>query len=152
MDACVVFAELLADAIEGGLRSEVLRSRSDGWARKIATIAAGSWRGKVRDRIDASGYVASALEAALWCVDRSPDYDRAVLHAANLARTPTPPPPSPDSWRGRSAGHRRYLGDGSPRWLGSPGWNMPPDLCWFRTFGPWALNATASKGGPMSAH
>lgn len=86
VDACVVYAEILADAIEGRPRSSVLRARPVGWAGKIESIAAGSWRGKPRDQINASGYVAHALEAALWAVGRSPDYDRAVLGAANLGQ------------------------------------------------------------------
>ena len=86
VDACVLYAEILADAIEGRPRSEVLRSLAGGWSGKIGAIAAGSWRGKPRTKIDASGYVVSALEAALWSVGRSPFYERAVLHAANLGQ------------------------------------------------------------------
>ncbi|PZO00901.1 MAG: ADP-ribosyl-[dinitrogen reductase] hydrolase [Alphaproteobacteria bacterium] len=86
VDACVVYAEMLADAIAGRPRSEVLRSRREGWAGKIEPVANGSWRGKPRADVDASGYVVSALEAALWCVGRAPAFDRAVLHAANLGQ------------------------------------------------------------------
>ena len=57
-----------------------------GWAGKIEAIVAGSWSGKPRDQINASGYVAHALEASLWAVGRSPAYDRAVLGAANLGQ------------------------------------------------------------------
>lgn len=86
VDACVAYAEMLADAIEGRPRSDVLRSRAEGWAGKVEPIAAGSWRGQPRSLVDASGYVVSSLEAALWSVGRSPAYDRAVLHAANLGQ------------------------------------------------------------------
>lgn len=86
VDACVVYAEVLADAIEGRPRSGVLKTRSVGWAGKIEGIVAGSWRGTARAQINASGYVAHSLEAALWAVGRSPAYDRAVLHAANLGQ------------------------------------------------------------------
>lgn len=86
VDACVLYAEMLADAIEGRPRSDVLRYRGEGWAGKIEGIAHGSWRGKPRADVDASGYVVSALEAALWSVGRAPAYDRAVLHAANLGQ------------------------------------------------------------------
>ena len=51
VDACVMFAEVLADAIEGKRRSEVLRSCEGPYAGKIETIAAGCWRGKPRQRI-----------------------------------------------------------------------------------------------------
>lgn len=84
VDACVAYAEVLADAIAGAKRSEVLRSRGEAFAGKIGTIMAGSWRGKARDEIRASGYVAHALEASLWRVARSGDYRGAVLLAANL--------------------------------------------------------------------
>lgn len=86
VDACVLYAEMLADAIEGAERSEVLAPRRGDWAGSIADINAGSWRGKARSAVNASGYVAHSLEAALWCVGRSPSFDRAVLHAANLGQ------------------------------------------------------------------
>lgn len=84
VDACIAFAEVLADAIEGRPRSEVLRPRATQFAGKIATIMAGSRRGKHRDQIASSGYVAHSLEAALWCVGRTDTYRDAVLLAANL--------------------------------------------------------------------
>lgn len=84
VDACVAFAQMLADAIEGAPRSEVLRSRTDGYADAISRIVQGSWRKRRRDTIRSSGYVAHSLEASLWSVARSGDYREAVLTAANL--------------------------------------------------------------------
>lgn len=84
VDACVAFAELLADAIEGKDAQSVLAPRHAGYAGKIDAILAGSWRGKAREAIRASGYVAHSIEAALWSVGRSGDFARAVLTAANL--------------------------------------------------------------------
>lgn len=84
VDACVAYAETLADAIEGRPRSEVLRDRQDTWAGSIGGIMAGSWRGKCRRAINASGYVAHSLEASLWSVGRSGDFREAILTAANL--------------------------------------------------------------------
>ena len=84
VDACVAYAEVLADAIEGRSRSEVLRARTEPYAGNIASIMAGAWRGKHRDQIQSSGYVAHALEAALWCVGRTGSFEEAVLLAANL--------------------------------------------------------------------
>ena len=83
VDACVAFAEVLADAIEGAKRSEVLRART-GFAGAIEAIMAGSWRGKRRSSVRSTGYVAHALEAALWSVGASGSYREAVLRAANL--------------------------------------------------------------------
>jgi ADP-ribosyl-[dinitrogen reductase] hydrolase len=84
VSACVLFAEMLADAIEGRPRSEVLRPREGGHAGAIAAIASGLWRGKQRDQVQSSGYVAHSLEAALWSVGRTADFRSAVLTAANL--------------------------------------------------------------------
>jgi hypothetical protein len=43
---------------------------------------AGSWRGKERNHVQASGYVAHSLEASLWSVGRTGDFEEAVLLAA----------------------------------------------------------------------
>lgn len=84
IDACVAFAEVLADAIEGRPRSEVLRDRVGPYAGAIQPIMAGSWRGEERNRVRASGYVAHSLEASLWSVGRTGSFEEAVLLAANL--------------------------------------------------------------------
>jgi ADP-ribosyl-[dinitrogen reductase] hydrolase len=84
VDACVAYATMLADAIEGKPRSEVLRIRSEEYTGKVDKIMKGSWRGKRREEIRASGYVAHTLEAALWSVARTSNYRTAVLSAANL--------------------------------------------------------------------
>lgn len=84
VEACALFAEILADAIEGRPRSEVLRNRVIARAGAITQIAAGSWRGKSRAAVRSSGYVAHSVEAALWCVGRTSSFTEAVLLAANL--------------------------------------------------------------------
>lgn len=84
VEACIAYAELLADAIEGRPRSEVLRAGQGPYAGAIAGIMAGSWRGKHRKAVRASGYVLQSLEAALWSVGRSGSFEEAVLMAANL--------------------------------------------------------------------
>lgn len=84
VDACIAYAEVLADAIAGQPRSHVLRPRTTMLAGKVETIIAGSWRGRHRDAIGSSGYVAHSLEAALWCVGRTDSFREAVLLAANL--------------------------------------------------------------------
>jgi ADP-ribosyl-[dinitrogen reductase] hydrolase len=84
VDGCVAYAEMLADAIRGRPRSKVLRNRSELYAGAIAPIMAGSWRGKQRKDIHASGYVAHSLEASLWSVGRTGNFEEAVLLAANL--------------------------------------------------------------------
>lgn len=84
VDACVLYADLLAEAIAGMPRSAVMRPRSEPYAGRIGPIAGGGWRGKPRAQVRGSGYVADALEAALWCVGRTADFRGAVLMAANL--------------------------------------------------------------------
>jgi len=83
VEGCALLAEILLEAIASGEKIAALRSRPSEDA-SIAAIAAGSWRGKERNDISSSGYVAHTLEAALWCVDRSTGFSDAVLLAANL--------------------------------------------------------------------
>ncbi len=83
-DACVAYAELIADSIEGAPRSEVLKAR-DGYNGQVSRILLGGWRGKNRSQIESSGYVIHSLEAALWSVGSSADFGRSALRAANLA-------------------------------------------------------------------
>jgi ADP-ribosyl-[dinitrogen reductase] hydrolase len=84
VDACVAYAEILADAIEGKPANEVLASRETNFMNAIKGIMAGSWRSKGVAGIRASGYVVHSLEAALWSVGRSVSFEQAVLTAANL--------------------------------------------------------------------
>jgi ADP-ribosyl-[dinitrogen reductase] hydrolase len=84
VDACVLFADMLADAIAGAPRATVLAPRNAAYAGRIAGLAKGQWRAKPRRAIRGSGYVVDALEASLWCVARTADYRDAVLLAANL--------------------------------------------------------------------
>ena len=85
VDACRAFAGLLADAIAGTPRAEVLAPSEFEGAEAIARIMAGSWQGRPRDEIRSSGYVVHTLEAALWSVARAGNFRNAVLLAANLA-------------------------------------------------------------------
>lgn len=84
VDACVVFADMLAEAIAGRPRHEVMRLRSAQYSGRIPEVLAGSWRGQTRMTIRSSGYVIDSLEAALWCVARTSSFAEAVLLAANL--------------------------------------------------------------------
>ena len=85
VDACRAFSELLADAIAGVPRADVLAPREFEGAEAIARIMAGGWRGRPRHEIRSSGYVVHTLEAAIWSVARTGDFRNAVLLAANLA-------------------------------------------------------------------
>ncbi len=82
--ACIAYAEILADAIQGQPRSKILRQRNSDCPAGVAAILEGSWRGKQRDDLRSSGYVLDSLEAALWSVGRTADFPAAILTAANL--------------------------------------------------------------------
>ena len=84
VEACVAYAGMLADLIAGRPLEEVLASPNFQSESGIGQILAGSWRGKRRREVRASGYVAHSLEAALWSVGRSGDFRQSVLAAANL--------------------------------------------------------------------
>ena len=84
VDACVGYAEILADAIAGHSRAHVLRTRRSTHDEAIARILAGSWRGAHRDAIGSTGYVVHSLEAALWSVGRTGRFFDALLLATNL--------------------------------------------------------------------
>ncbi len=85
VEASLLFAEILSDAIAGRSREEVLAPRSGAFSPKIQAIASGeSWRGRPRGDITGSGYVVDCLNAALWAVSRTTNFRSAVLLAANL--------------------------------------------------------------------
>lgn len=84
VSACVAYAALIAEAISGKTRDEVLSPRRGEYAHGVAKILAGSWRGKNRNEVQASGFVLHSLEAALWSIGRTSDFRSAILTAANL--------------------------------------------------------------------
>jgi ADP-ribosyl-[dinitrogen reductase] hydrolase len=84
VEGCALLAAILVDAITTGDKLLTLRPRQSN-EPSIAAVAEGSWRGKDRNAISSSGYVAHTLQAALWCVDQADEFAEAVLLAANLA-------------------------------------------------------------------
>ena len=85
VDACRAFADMLADAISGKPRPDVLAPKALQVAPEISEILGGSWRKRARDEIRSSGYVVDTLKAAIWSVARTGNFRNAVLLAANLA-------------------------------------------------------------------
>jgi ADP-ribosyl-[dinitrogen reductase] hydrolase len=75
---------ILRAAILGADFEAALNQAHGEYGSVIAPIIAGSWRGKQRHQISSSGFVAHSLEAALWCVASTDNFDDAVLLAANL--------------------------------------------------------------------
>jgi ADP-ribosyl-[dinitrogen reductase] hydrolase len=84
VSACAAYADMLAQAIAGRPRHEVLAPELGDYAGAITQVLRGSWRGKPRAKIRSGGYVVESLEAALWLIGRTGDFPGAVLTAANL--------------------------------------------------------------------
>ncbi len=85
IEACRIFAQVLLAAIDGAARDEVLgAAEATATSDRLDAITAGAYRGAPEDRIRGSGYVVDALEAALWCFERTESFRDAILAAANL--------------------------------------------------------------------
>lgn len=84
LNACEGYALILRAAIQGAPFEEAVKAAAIIGDETIDSIFAGGWKGKSRDEIQSSGYVAHSLEAALWCVDQTANFHDAVLLAANL--------------------------------------------------------------------
>jgi len=80
-----LFGEVLVNALEGFSKQDILSSvRSYPEFNEIDQIAKGTYLSKHRDAIRGSGYVVSALEAALWSFAVTDNYRDAILTAVNL--------------------------------------------------------------------
>lgn len=92
VDGCRLFGKMIALALRGAGKEELLFAAADGLpaqkelAPAIAAIAGGCYRDKNRDEIRGSGYVVESLEAALWCFWHTASYQEAVLEAVNLGQ------------------------------------------------------------------
>jgi ADP-ribosyl-[dinitrogen reductase] hydrolase len=84
LEACEAFAHLLVDAFNGAEKDTLLRGATAGFSGQVADILAGRWRGKTREAISSSGYVAHTLEAALWAVSQASSFEEALILAVNL--------------------------------------------------------------------
>lgn len=118
VDACIAMAEMLAEAIAGASRDEVLRDRPGPWAGAVAAVLSGRWRDRPREAIASSGYVVHSLEAALWCVGRHGDFAGAVLAAANLGDDAD----TTAAITGQLAGALAGASALPPAWLGRLAW------------------------------
>jgi ADP-ribosyl-[dinitrogen reductase] hydrolase len=94
LDACRYWSALLVGALDGtdlrGLIGGDAYAPVPGlWERellrpRVAAVAAGSFRGKQPPEIRGDGYIVDALEAALWAVHSTDNFEAAVLAAVNL--------------------------------------------------------------------
>lgn len=85
VEACAAFATLLAEAIAGRPKAQVLAPRTWPGPASVAALMAGGWRGWRRGDVASGGYVIDSLGAALWCVARTGTAAEAMVLAANLA-------------------------------------------------------------------
>ena len=85
VDACRLFAVMIHLALIGADIEEILtQTIYTPTTPKIQAIAQGAYRQKSIDDIVGSGYVVASLEAALYCFDKTDNYENAVLMATNL--------------------------------------------------------------------
>mgnify|MGYP002401614266 CR=1 FL=1 len=93
IDACRYAGSLIVGALNGVDKDELLSERhslkNDYWGEnplhpEIYRVATGSFKLKDPPGIKGSGYVVDALEAALWALYRSEDFEDGCLRAVNL--------------------------------------------------------------------
>jgi ADP-ribosyl-[dinitrogen reductase] hydrolase len=84
VEACAAYADLIAGAIAGQGKAELLIPRSGYWPEKVARALRMETLSWPRAQVRGSGYVIHSLEAALWAVGNASSYREAVLLAANL--------------------------------------------------------------------
>ncbi len=84
VDACVAFADILADAISGASREVVFRDYRTKGASSAEFLGSGSWKHLRREDVRSTNNALGLLEAAMWCVHHSDNFPEAVLQAARL--------------------------------------------------------------------
>ncbi|MEW5872631.1 MAG: ADP-ribosylglycohydrolase family protein [Chloroflexota bacterium] len=93
VDACRYFGALLAGALNGASKVDLLAPRYSPQAgywqaqplcAEIDEVACGSFKERQPPRIQGSGYVVRSLEAALWAFHHSDSFRQGCLLAANL--------------------------------------------------------------------
>jgi ADP-ribosyl-[dinitrogen reductase] hydrolase len=93
VDACRYLAALIAGALGGASRDELLSDHfspapglwdAEPLAPRIAEIASGSFHRRHPPEIRGTGYVVQSLEAALWAFDRGSSFRDGAVLAVNL--------------------------------------------------------------------
>lgn len=91
VDACRYFSELIGGALNGATKDELIGGEPfslDGpfhvESGKVAAVAEGSFREKNPPEINGGGYVIDTLEAALWALYNSDDFESGALKVVNL--------------------------------------------------------------------
>ena len=81
---CLDSADFLARYLVNLYQGADIRPASGQWCDSVQRIAETDYTGVSRDSISSSGYVIDTLEAAVWAVANSNDFESAVLLAVNL--------------------------------------------------------------------
>lgn len=91
VDACRYYAELIAGAVNGATKAELIGGAPfslDGpfsvESERVARVAMGSFREKQPPEINGGGYVIDTLEAALWALFTTDDFESGALKVVNL--------------------------------------------------------------------
>lgn len=87
-EACSAYAALIAEAILGWDRQEIIADAQRRASRirtpAVQDVLAGKYLGASRDEISSSGYVVDTMEAALWAFTQTRDFEAGALLAVNL--------------------------------------------------------------------
>jgi ADP-ribosyl-[dinitrogen reductase] hydrolase len=87
VDACRYLGALIAAAVQGAPKEELLDDAFWRWARldrEIEEIARGSYKRKQPPEVRGSGFVVHTLEAALWALWSTDDFREGCLAVVNL--------------------------------------------------------------------
>ena len=93
VDACRYFGGLIVSAVDGADKDNLLAPKHSPvpgyWEQHpldpaVETVAAGSFKKKEPPKIQGTGYVVDALEAALWAFHKSYSFKEGLLLAINL--------------------------------------------------------------------
>lgn len=85
IEGCRLLAYVLLRLLQGCSKNDCLEGSSRFIVHpRLRKIAEGTYLTKPRSRIRSSGFVVDTLEAALWCLHRSDNFEGAILLAANL--------------------------------------------------------------------
>ena len=90
VEACAVYAGLIAEAIQGKGKEEVLMPRTGKWPEKVARAMRMETIAWDRAHVRGSGYVIHSLEAALWAVGNADSTHKPCCWPPTWARMPIP--------------------------------------------------------------
>jgi hypothetical protein len=129
VDACRYLGALIAGAINGVSKHDLLESGFWRWGRldpSIDEVARGSFTHRNPPQIKGGGYVAQSLEAALWAFHRTDTFQEGALLAVNLGDMPTRRAPYTGGSRAPFTAHRPFPQGGESNWSSATSWLTSP--------------------------